>query len=756
MFSSVKLKFRRITFGIFCLFISFVAIWQYPEIDVAIDITYSHSNLFNIYYSSKGYKFSEGRRSENIIVNKGTNRILLTVPGSLKHLRFDFGDSWNKDNSYVIINKLIVDNKEIILNNSNYNNYHNIKIVGNKIYIIGDDPYLILNNTFTSKLIYIKLIIAVIFGILGFRHFDKILNYFRRIIYQKRVVSTLQHIKNHSIEYYCLLLLIAYNAVKIFANKDIIGSFMFEGNKILGIYTLLKFDLWVSVCLIILLTINVLIDNKIFRNIIGLLSVSLIVLYVLDIMIKDTFSTRLVFSDIFKFAGDITNSYEIIINIIKRPIFILCVLLVVLSIYIIKHNLNKHLNAKSSIRFLLIELLALIISLIMYNSNFGYIVYEDRFYNLFQVNCTTENNKYSSMLKKSVSSPHYKYLGNDDKNRNVILLIVESFSSSSSNFISGCENYTPNLDRRASNAIVFKNYFSNGACTDNSLFTIFTGHPYIPGWVDIANPKFYKYSFVNQLKNRGYRTEFYYPTKNVGWLDSVLKNLHFDLISRDNDSNYPDTMRYVFNSVDDSILLNYVGNNIKDKEKYLAVIVTAGMHSPFTDPATKRNNSYGAATMFTDNAICAFIDKLDRKNFFDNGILIITGDHHAMLPLTKDEIFRYGKNAKARVPLLIFDKSQNKKILDKNFDHSGLGCLIEYLATGSYNINQYQIDPIDFNQKPILFYPIVPVDSVYVINGEKFQTIKLDGDNTKFIDNTSVTDEQNEILKYIIWLREDV
>jgi hypothetical protein len=46
-------------------------------------------------------------------------------------------------------------------------------------------------------------------------------------------------------------------------------------------------------------------------------------------------------------------------------------------------------------------------------------------------------------------------------------------------------------------------------------------------------------------------------------------------------------------------------------------------------------------------------DELLRRHFFDNGVLIVTGDHRKMRPVREEEQDKYGESAKARVPLVV-------------------------------------------------------------------------------------------------------
>ena len=68
-----------------------------------------------------------------------------------------------------------------------------------------------------------------------------------------------------------------------------------------------------------------------------------------------------------------------------------------------------------------------------------------------------------------------------------------------------------------------------------------------------------------------------------------------------------------------------------------------------------------------------FYSQLSENGYFENGVLLITGDHRQMRPLSETEIKRYGGSARARVPLLVIGESYQRGQIDERFfQHSDL------------------------------------------------------------------------------------
>ena len=130
--------------------------------------------------------------------------------------------------------------------------------------------------------------------------------------------------------------------------------------------------------------------------------------------------------------------------------------------------------------------------------------------------------------------------------------------------------------------------------------------------------------------------------------------------------------------------------------------------------------------------------------FFDNGILIITGDHHAMIPFKREEVDIFGASkAAAMIPLVISFGDKYRCVEDRAFQQvdiynslvgyiSGMNCSSEW---SGYLLGLHRIPPIYIAHKCGDNRNII---SVYYNDIEL--RVKLDGDNTRILNPGNVNE----------------
>jgi arylsulfatase A-like enzyme len=84
---------------------------------------------------------------------------------------------------------------------------------------------------------------------------------------------------------------------------------------------------------------------------------------------------------------------------------------------------------------------------------------------------------------------------------------------------------------------------------------------------------------------------------------------------------------------------------------YFAGLLTVSSHPPYVLPDGKRGEE--SAIRYVDQELGKFYRLLGDAHFFDNGILIILGDHRAMTLVTAEERTQYGDRALSRIPLIV-------------------------------------------------------------------------------------------------------
>lgn len=245
---------------------------------------------------------------------------------------------------------------------------------------------------------------------------------------------------------------------------------------------------------------------------------------------------------------------------------------------------------------------------------------------------------------------------------NIIVLAVESLSSYQSAHFGGPLDLTPSLDAIANSNTWFRNFHANGFSTDAGLIAMLTGDVPIPavgryrsidaftGFDDPAR------SIAVPLKAAGYSVNFF-TSGDLGFLEKApwLKALGFDHWEGAEHPAYAGWPRYAFSAAEDRALYERLLAWMSEPataSPWFSFVLTVQSHPPFVDHASGRLDQ-AAVFAAVDREIGRFHEALRERGFFEDGILIITGDHRSMTPLHAAERERYGDRAFARVPLVV-------------------------------------------------------------------------------------------------------
>lgn len=491
--------------------------------------------------------------------------------------------------------------------------------------------------------------------------------------------------------------------------------------------------------------------------------VSLVFLLIVgvDHFVQSIFGTRLLFSTVGTFTGTLKDGIPFVIAYITSycGFFYICAVAIFFILFWTKNEFVK----LGKIRLIFVSLFAMGVAMMLVVNNKE----SNRFFNTFQVNVT--GGWFSSGDYKRVYENYKKYVFDDlgyvsnkglDQKKNVIVLLVESLSCEVT-FLCGNKNdYMPNLKQFASDNVFFPHYFSNSVHTNGAIFTITTGFPLISGkdMKDVLlNDDFYFNDVVNKFHENGYLTSYYSPAEFVIDKDKQLVLSEYDVLSSSNDQYYDGfTKSGVFGSVSDENMFDKIIfdlKKIKNKPVFI-MLTTVSTHTPYITPWG--SNNIETAFNYTDYAITKFIKNLNDINYFDNGLVIITGDHRDWGFNDSD----ISKNVQSRisrekVPLIMIDGVNHNIVWDRvSFSHSSLAVMLEYMMLPTYERNIFQINPIvDTNDEFILYQNLNNMNEVIVKYGDREDTVVLDGDQTRFEGTLFNQYEQQQILGYISWLK---
>ena len=260
----------------------------------------------------------------------------------------------------------------------------------------------------------------------------------------------------------------------------------------------------------------------------------------------------------------------------------------------------------------------------------------------------------------------------ENQRPDIVLLILESWSPFQSALWSGMENWTPRLDALATEHAWFSRMHASGFTTNEGLMSILTGveflaptksyfsiMPFETAWETPA-------SVPRELaSNGGYHSAFL-TSGNVGFTSKGkwLTSLGFDYVEGHDYPGYEGLDRLHFDAPADEFLyarsLDYVREQTEAAAPLFLTVESVSTHHPYIHPLSGERSAE-AVFRYMDETVDDFYRQLQEMDFFDNGLLVIVGDHRAMIPIRSAEEERFAQAAASLVPMIVVGgKTQGK------------------------------------------------------------------------------------------------
>jgi phosphoglycerol transferase MdoB-like AlkP superfamily enzyme len=225
---------------------------------------------------------------------------------------------------------------------------------------------------------------------------------------------------------------------------------------------------------------------------------------------------------------------------------------------------------------------------------------------------------------------------------NVIIVIWESFTAKAVPVLVGNVPVLPEFNKLMEQGIYFSNVYASGDRTNKGLPAILSGYPAMPNTTVIHSPgKSAKLKVLSQLfKERGYVTPFIYGGEpEFANIKSYLLHGGFDpIISKSNFSSKDMNSKW---GAHDGVVMKRVMEELnKSPKPFFATWLTLSSHEPFETPVPPAIKGDDWRTKFlnslhyTDQVIGEFVSQCSKQPWWNNTILIITGDHGHRLPET--------------------------------------------------------------------------------------------------------------------------
>ena len=365
--------------------------------------------------------------------------------------------------------------------------------------------------------------------------------------------------------------------------------------------------------------------------------------------------------------------------------------------------------------------------------------------------------RYNYFTKKEINkiySPNHKFSSKKMDKKNVVIIILESFSREFIGSYNSTKGYTPFLDSLMKSSLVFENAFANGLKSIEALPSItasipaLTTNPFITS--SYVQNKFT--SLADLLKKEGYNTSFYHGGERgtMGFYSFCKKagfDDYFGMEEFNNDKFFDESW-----GIYDGPFLEFFHKKLDDtKSPFFTTFFSLSSHHPFVLPKDyiKRKKLEGKkigiseTITYTDYCLKIFFDKAKKSKWFKNTIFIITSDHTTVIdrkdPAFKSKIKKY-KNRIGRysIPMIIF-KGDSSLIGIKDNIVQQIDVMPTVLDLLNYNKSFFSFGKsmLSYNQNWAISYlqntyRLITNNSIIVNKKDKFKFYS-DWDNKKVI-----------------------
>lgn len=306
----------------------------------------------------------------------------------------------------------------------------------------------------------------------------------------------------------------------------------------------------------------------------------------------------------------------------------------------------------------------------------------------------------------------------------IILLVVESLSSINSEKLAGLPGLLDRFDALADRGVLFRNFFANHQASEGGLISLLGGFP--PIHFPTASPYMFdefaiQDPVLGEYRQQGYFTDFLTNAdlSFIG-LDRFLNGLGMDRSrGRDEVAAMRSAPRVVQDAPPDTLLYREALASIRqlrqDGRPFLLTMATTSTHLPYTHPEGGPDTA-AAVWDWSLRQLVKFYSALTDAGFFEHGILLITGDHRQMRPVSDAEVLRYGDSARARVPLLVIGRDfPGGRVDDRFFQQSDLLRMLGRIDQPGVPLSPHPLWVERYNRK---YGHIELIDSLVVFDEE--------------------------------------
>ena len=239
-------------------------------------------------------------------------------------------------------------------------------------------------------------------------------------------------------------------------------------------------------------------------------------------------------------------------------------------------------------------------------------------------------------------------LRGENQPRNVVVIMLESFSKYIMTEAGHVKGITPNLDRYSREGMYFTRFYANSFRTDRAIVSILSGLPAQPTMsvMDIPHKSTALPSIASAMGKAGYNSTFYYGgDTNYSNMKSYFMGTGFQNVVSDKD--FPKNLHTGKWGVADGPVYERILKDMiaSDKnERHLRVVMSESSHEPFDVPFKSHIKEPELnAFYYADKCLGEFVEAMKKQADWDNTLVLIVPDHLGAYPLNIDNyaMWRY-------------------------------------------------------------------------------------------------------------------
>ena len=241
---------------------------------------------------------------------------------------------------------------------------------------------------------------------------------------------------------------------------------------------------------------------------------------------------------------------------------------------------------------------------------------------------------------EEVYTPVYQGFDGTFQKKNVVIVILESFSASYSAYLTGLQGkeeagYMPFLDSLMREGLVFTHSFANGRLSIDALPSVMAGMPsLLESFTLTPYAQDTLHGLAYELGLEGYDSAFWHGAKRESMaLAGAAHNLGFrreySRTDYGNEADYDGTW-----AIWDEPFLQYFEKGIGTlEEPFVASVFTATSHHPFVVPEAyegvfpEGTQPIHHTVAYADHALRCFFEAARQEPWFRNTVFVLTGDH---------------------------------------------------------------------------------------------------------------------------------